>query len=75
MKKTLFITAMLFSFLTYAQNMNYKNDWDKLTKLKSEGKTKDALDLVSKILEQARKDQNIAQQIKSNLFVYKYKMI
>ncbi len=75
MKKTLFITAMLFSFLTYAQNMNYKNDWDKLTKLKSEGKTKDALDLVSKILEQARKDQNVAQQIKSNLFVYKYKMI
>ncbi|MEZ5037106.1 MAG: hypothetical protein R2760_06405 [Chitinophagales bacterium] len=73
MKKTLFITAMLFSFLTYAQNMNYKNDWDKISKLEGEGKTKDALDLVSKILEQARKDQNIAQQIKSNLFVYNIK--
>jgi uncharacterized protein YfaS (alpha-2-macroglobulin family) len=58
-----------------AENMENKNDWTKVDKLESEGKTKDALLLVNNFLLNAQKNKNTNQIIKSNLYIYKYKMI
>lgn len=74
MKKIFSIVCLLLSLTINAQNMG--NDvWKKVQQLENNGRTKDALDLVSKNLEDAKRNKDINSIIRSNLYIYKYKMI
>lgn len=53
---------------------NYETNWKSVVKLESEGKTKDALQKVTSILEQSKKDKNNAQTVKALMYKYKYMM-
>lgn len=76
LKSIAFFVASFFLVIVNAQNTpTLKNDWTKVTKLENESKTKDALSLVSSFLANAKSNKDANEIIKSNLYIYKYKMI
>lgn len=54
---------------------DYSSSWAEVEAFEKVGQTKSALEQVSLILEQAQKDENAVQQIKSYLYQFKYAMI
>lgn len=83
-KKSIFIVLFSnFAMLSFAEKNNmtntssdkYSKDWDQITKLENEGKTKSALEYIEQLLVKARKDNNTAQIVKSIFHKYKYQMI
>jgi 5-hydroxyisourate hydrolase-like protein (transthyretin family) len=73
-KAVLFIGIFL---LTHQQSMaqtNYETLWKSVSKLESEGKTKDALASVENIVLKSRKEKNTTQTVKGLLYKYRYMM-
>ena len=66
---------ILLLFLTTQQIMaqaNYDVQWKSVAKLENEGKTKDALSAVEKLIANARNESNTVQTVKALLYKYKY---
>lgn len=69
----LLLLLFLANHSIMAQN-NYDAQWKSVTKLESEGKTRDAQKAVESIIEKARKDKNATQSVKALLYKYRYMM-
>ncbi len=66
---------ILLLFLTTQQIMaqaNYDALWKSVAKFENEGKTKDALSAVEKLIANARNENNTVQTVKALLYKYKY---
>jgi hypothetical protein len=69
------LMIILFANFTQAQNPNYKDLWSKVGQFEIEGLPKSALKLVEDIEKQAKKDNNVPQQIKTMLFKSKFALV
>tara|TARA_R110002033_G_scaffold47811_2_gene93422 strand:- start:3383 stop:9562 length:6180 start_codon:yes stop_codon:yes gene_type:complete len=69
------LMIILFSNFTQAQNPNYEDLWEKVEQFEIEGLPKSALKIVEDIAEQAEKDKNAPQQIKTMLFKSKFALV
>ncbi len=69
----MFLSALLGSQLK-AQNMKfYEKKWKQVDSFENKGLPKSALEITDKIFEQAKKDKNSEQVIKSFIYVLKFK--
>jgi len=76
MKQTIFfLTVFLLSSISYSQNSNYNNLWEKVEQQEIEGLPKSALNLVEQIYTLAKKEKNDPQLIKTMLFKSKFALI
>jgi len=78
-----FLVFLLFLILLMQSSANnnkdvnmkfdkYENEWVKVDEMEKKGLTKSALDIVDKIFEKAKKDNNINQFIKATMYRLKY---
>jgi len=73
-----FITVLmiiLFANFSSAQSNDYSSLWKKVEKLETEGLPKSALDIVQQITDQAKKENNTPQIIKTLLYKSKYALV
>jgi len=73
---TLFIfkpeTGMNYKFLDIEKGDSYEAIWKKIDSLDNLGLPKSAMDLVTEVIDKARKDKNHSQEIKALMFTVKY---
>ena len=69
MKNIFLAAALLFSALAFSQ---YSPQWQKVDSLELQGRVDSAAEIVSGILETARKQKDYEQVIKAKIFQYKF---
>ncbi|MGJ8592490.1 MAG: alpha-2-macroglobulin family protein [Aquaticitalea sp.] len=68
------VMIILFANFSQAQTNDYADLWKKVQKFENEGLPKSALEVVNQIADQAKKDKNAPQQIKTLIYQSKYAM-
>lgn len=73
MKKIFFLLLISIPYIAMAQNFNYEKQWKEIEKLSQNGEVKSLLPQINKIYNQAKKENNSLEIIRS--FLYKSEIV